>query len=172
MFTTLVCGTPGTGKSHCSQILSDSCLKDGGRVHCINLGDFIVSRKLYSGKSIKYDSLVFEPKRVKKELDKYIGTCGPCDFLFIESHTVECIPKKLPNLIIVLRARTEVLYDRLEERGYSPVKIQENIDCEVMNVIEEMVRERFTSPLITVLDSNSKADMDVVHGNFLNAVNS
>ena len=31
-------------------------------------------------------------------------------------------------------ADTQVLYDRLEERGYSQKKLQENMECEIMQV--------------------------------------
>ena len=44
------------------------------------------------------------------------------------------------DLVIVLQCDNTVLYDRLEKRGYADKKIQENVECEIMQVTLEVGR--------------------------------
>lgn len=45
--------------------------------------------------------------------------------------------------MVVLRCFNEVLYPRLEKRGYSEKKVQENVECEIMCVVAEDARESY-----------------------------
>ena len=49
----------------------------------------------------------------------------------------------LIDLVITMHTDNTILYDRYTERGYSAKKIEENIDCEIMNVIGDENREYF-----------------------------
>ena len=48
--------------------------------------------------------------------------------------TCELFPERWFDLILVLRAKTDVLFDRLTERGYSEKKRGENLEAEIMQV--------------------------------------
>ena len=60
----------------------------------------------------------------------------------------------------MLRADTETHYDRLKERKYDQKKLDENIDCEIMQVILENARELYPNEMIVELKSNTTADLD------------
>jgi len=62
--------------------------------------------------------------------------------------------------VVVLGCETEVLYDRLRERGYKEDKVQENLDAEIMMVVAEEAREGFEEGVVVVLKSNSVEDME------------
>lgn len=47
--------------------------------------------------------------------------------------------------MVVLRCDNSVLYPRLEKRGYSEKKVQENVECEIMCVVAEDARESYRS---------------------------
>lgn len=49
----------------------------------------------------------------------------------------------LIDLVVTMHTDNTVLYDRYTERGYSQRKIEENIDCEIMNVIGSENREYY-----------------------------
>lgn len=80
----------------------------------------------------------------------------------------------LIDLVVTMRTDNTTLYDRYTERGYSQRKIEENIDCEIMDVIGAGNREYFggvdedgdrTVPdselTTTLLDLRSDADSDM-----------
>ena len=67
------------------------------------------------------------------------------------------------DLIILLRASNTSLYDRYKSRGYAEQKIQQNLDCEIMNDIgvelEEYLGEDF-SQMKLELHSDTEKDME------------
>lgn len=61
---------------------------------------------------------------------------------------------------MVLRADSTHLYDRLTARGYSEVKLQENLDSEIMEVLLSEARESYDEELVVELASNDGDDID------------
>ncbi|KAI9746851.1 MAG: factor activating pos9 [Lichina confinis] len=61
----------------------------------------------------------------------------------IDWHIPDIFPRSWIDLVVVLRADTAVLYDRLAARGYSESKLQENLDAEIMQVVLEDVKDAF-----------------------------
>ena len=47
------------------------------------------------------------------------------------------------DLVVVLTCDNTVLYDRLQARNYRDNKIQENVECEIMQVVLEEARESY-----------------------------
>ncbi len=62
--------------------------------------------------------------------------------------------------MVVLRTDNEILYPRLERRGYSEKKIQENVECEIMCVVVEDARESYREDIVWELPSNTVEEMD------------
>jgi broad-specificity NMP kinase len=42
-------------------------------------------------------------------------------------------------MVILLRCNNTTLYDRLKSRGYNEKKIEENLECEILEVTSEEV---------------------------------
>ena len=76
----------------------------------------------------------------------------------IDFHSCDFFPERWFDLVLVLRADNTVLYDRLvciclpchvvhlllmhqAKRGYAQTKLQENVQCEIMQVVLEEARE-------------------------------
>lgn len=62
--------------------------------------------------------------------------------------------------MLVLTADTQVLYDRLVARGYSEKKVQENMECEIMQVVQESAVESYDKNIVQILPSNSIEDLE------------
>ncbi|PJF18628.1 Adenylate kinase isoenzyme [Paramicrosporidium saccamoebae] len=82
------------------------------------------------------------------------------DVCIVETHTVTTLPRKSVDLVIVLTTRTDVLYDRLQARGYSVDKITENMECEIMRVVLDESLERFGQEKTLEMASNTTEDLD------------
>jgi adenylate kinase len=61
---------------------------------------------------------------------------------------------------VVLRADTDIHYDRLKERKYDQKKLDENVDCEIMQVILEDARDTYPPEIVIELKSNTMEDLD------------
>ena len=78
----------------------------------------------------------------------------------VDFHTCDFFPERWFHVIVVLRAATEHLYDRLVARGYSEKKRTENIEAEIMNVVIDEARESYRPEIVLELSSNSVDEMD------------
>jgi adenylate kinase len=52
------------------------------------------------------------------------------------------------------------LHPRLESRGYSAEKLEENLDCEVFGVVEEEAMASYDAEIVQVLKSETVEDME------------
>ncbi len=80
--------------------------------------------------------------------------------LVADYHACELFPERWYDLIIVLRAETHVLYDRLKQRGYSEHKISQNVQSEIMRVVLDEAKESYASEIVVELTSNSIEEME------------
>ncbi|KAK6434382.1 factor activating pos9, partial [Oleoguttula sp. CCFEE 5521] len=53
-----------------------------------------------------------------------------------------------------------VLYDRLKARGYGEKKLQENMDCEIMEVLVQEARDAYDEEMIVELRSEEVEDVE------------
>jgi len=80
--------------------------------------------------------------------------------LIVDFHSCEFFPENWFDLVLVLRADTAVLFDRLTQRGYSENKRSENIECEIMQVALEEARESYEKEIIHEVPSNTLEDIE------------
>ncbi|KGG51610.1 putative adenylate kinase [Mitosporidium daphniae] len=148
----LITGTPGTGKTTLCELVSS------GDYNHINVSEEIKRNKWYSSYDEEMDSLIFSDYKVRKGLSKMISSGGN----LIDFHSVaNIIPSSLIDLVVVLSTNNTVLYDRLANRKYSPQKIRENIECEIMQVLLEEAHEAFKeTPHIPILNLTSDCEAD------------
>ena len=61
--------------------------------------------------------------------------------LVIDSHLSHYLPKKYVKLCVVTKCDLKVLKKRLERRGYSKLKVRENMDSEIFDVCLNEAKE-------------------------------
>ena len=128
-----ITGTPGTGKT----TVSDALSKD-----VIDMKKFAKERGLGEEK----DLFEINVGAVNSELP---------ESYWIEGHLAHLLDL---DYCIVLRTKPEVLEKRLENRGYSNQKIDENVEAEAMDVIlSESSRHK-----VYEIDTTGKSVEDVV----------
>lgn len=135
----LITGTPGTGKTQTAQAAAEAI----GFQH-INVGDLVKERGLHEGKDEEFDSYILDDDKVCDELEPMLDE-GGC---IVDFHSCELFPERWFDLVLVLRADNSILFDRLTARRYSEKKVQENVECEIMQV--NLLR---LSPFITLESS-------------------
>jgi len=147
----LVTGTPGTGKtSLCNAIASQT-----GFTH-INLGDLVKERELHDGYDAEMDCYILDEDKVCDALEDQMDAGGN----IVDHHSCDFFPERWFDLVVVLQCDNTVLWNRLEKRGYSKSKIQENVQCEIMMVIAEEASESYRPEIVKYLRSDSVDDME------------
>lgn len=85
--------------------------------------------------------------------------CASCAQI-IDYHSCEIFPERWFQLVLVLTAETQVLFDRLANRGYSDKKVQENMECEIMQIVQEAAMESYAPDIVQILPSNTVEDLE------------
>ena len=104
----------------------------------------------------EYQCFVLDEDKLLDEMEVMLQD----GFRVVDYHSSELFPERWFDLVVVLRTDNTVLYGRLEARGYSDAKIQENVECEIMQVPVDEAREAYKPEIIVELTSNTLDDMD------------
>jgi adenylate kinase len=114
-----VTGTPGTGKS-------SVCIALG--LEYVDLHRVIEELGFYTGVDPERGSLIAD----LDQLREHVLRQKEQPLLILEGHLAHLLE---PEVAIVLRANPLVLAGRLEQKGFPPQKIQENVEAEALDVI-------------------------------------
>lgn len=130
----LVTGTPGVGKS----TLSAELAADLGLRH-IEVGAFARERDLVESYDDKLKCHVLQEDAVLDALEPIMGIGG----VVIDHHSSDWFPRRWFQAIVVLRTDTATLYDRLEARGYELLKLNHNVQAEIMQIVRDEAVESY-----------------------------
>ena len=153
----LITGTPGVGKTSFAVLLQEK-LKElkGLDFTNINIGKLVNDKKLYKKWNNEFNVPEFDDDMVNDELEPYLNEGG----VILDFNSSGFLPEDPIDLVVLLRCNNTELYDRLKARGYPDKKITENIDCEIMEVSSEEVRESYKQDRILELRSEKIEDME------------
>ena len=153
----LITGTPGVGKTSFAVLLQERLKESKGLdFKNINIGKLVNEKKLYKNWNKEFDVPEFDDDMVNDELEPMLNEGG----VILDFHSSGFLPEDSINFVVLLRCNNTELYDRLAARGYSEKKITENIDCEMMEVTSEEVRESYKQDIILELKSEKIEDME------------
>ncbi|MES1919525.1 hypothetical protein MHBO_001340 [Bonamia ostreae] len=104
------------------------------------------------------NSTIYDYDKVSKFVQKLSSPNIVFDF-----HSVDIFDplKEKIDFVFVLRTDNEILYKRLEKRGYKQDKISENIEAEIMQVVLDEATNIFGANKIIELSSNDENEIDV-----------
>ncbi|XP_073988715.1 adenylate kinase isoenzyme 6-like [Rhodnius prolixus] len=148
----LIAGTPCTGKS----TLSKEVAKRTG-MEWIDISDLAIKEKLIQSFDEEFQCPVIDERKVVKFL-KPLVKCGG---KIIDYHGCSFFPRrKWFSAVFVPRTETSILYDRLESRGYKGRKLNDNMECEIFQVLLEEAHETFDPQIVHEIHNNTEKDID------------
>ncbi|MDC6271174.1 adenylate kinase family protein, partial [Acetobacter pasteurianus] len=158
----IVTGTPGCGKSSHSQCLVDqlnqTLFQEGTVYHFkhFNISEVAKERDCIESYDKKRDTHVVNEDKLLDSLEPDLRSGG----VIVDWHCCDIFPERLIDLVIVLKTDNSKLYDRLQKRNYKESKIQENLDCEIMQVILGEARDAYIPEIVIELESDTAEQMD------------
>ncbi|KAJ8327541.1 factor activating pos9 [Batrachochytrium dendrobatidis] len=147
----LITGTPGTGKTTTSELVA---IATG--LHHLEVGKLVKEKQLHDGFDDTYQSFMINEDKVVDELEEIMAQGG----VVVDHHGCDFFPERWFDLVVVLTCNNTTLYDRLQSRGYSDKKIQDNVECEIMQVVADEARESYEANIVIEMLSETVDNME------------
>ncbi len=124
----IITGSPSVGKTSVSTVLASKL-----NAIYVDLGELVVTENLVTGKDEARDTLIADMERVSDRVKEIIAQAKG-DVVFDGHYAVDVVPAKNVSRVFVLRRNPEELKPLMEARGWSGLKLWENLACEVLDV--------------------------------------
>ena len=145
----LATGTPAAGESTLSRFLADAL-----KAEHIDVGKFAISRKLTVSYGNTKKCYALDEDAVLDALEPRMASGG----VVLEHHSSDWFPQRWIQLVVIVKAKTETLYDRMMERGYPEAKIRENIEAEIFGVSVEEARNSYSEAVVLEAHGDNAVD--------------
>src|SRR5690349_16544927 len=77
-----------------------------------------------------------------------------------EYHSSEFFPERFFQAVFVVRCNTDILFKRLEDRGYNGKKIQNNVEYEIFQVALDEAKSSYNKNIVFEVRGETKKDTD------------
>lgn len=152
----LITGTPGTGKTSMASLLAEA-LED---FSVMEVGKLVKENHWYSEYDPELDTHLIDEADEDAMLDYLEPVMVREGNHIVDYHSSELFPERWFHIVVVLKASTEVLYDRLQKRGYSENKVSENMEAEIQCVCEMEARESYKEEILLVRINDTLEEME------------
>lgn len=126
----------------------------------INVGKYAEEHKCYEGRDEELDTNILDEDKLLDLLEvTFQQAADSGKGIVADFHVCEIFPERWFDLVLVLRAKTETLFDRLTARGYPEKKRSENMEAEIMQVVLDEARQSYALEIVHELQSNTVEDL-------------
>ncbi|MHA1754944.1 MAG: adenylate kinase family protein [Candidatus Odinarchaeia archaeon] len=143
----VITGTPGTGKTTISKLLSDKL-----NIPTFNLTELALSNNLILGEDPERDTLIADTNKLSLIITNKIKELK--GKAIVEGHYSDITPAILLDCCIVFRTKPDILEMRLKKRNYRKSKILENIQAEILGVCLSDALGKYPHELIFEVDTS------------------
>lgn len=126
------------------------------QLNYLNVGDIAQQNDCYDGWDAEFQCNVLDEDKLIDELEDAMGNGGN----LVDYHGCEFFPERWFDIVFVLRTSNDVLYPRLEQKGYSGKKLEDNIQCEIFQTILDEAKDSYKKEIVHELPSNTPDDME------------
>ncbi|EME81837.1 uncharacterized protein MYCFIDRAFT_211471 [Pseudocercospora fijiensis CIRAD86] len=149
----IITGTPGVGKTtHCEELAQRTGL------HHLSINEVVKKHNIGETSNDPDDpkTKIVDEDRLLDCIENDLEEGGQ----IIDWHACDLFPVSLIDLVCVIRCDNKLLYDRLKARGYGEKKLEENMDCEIMEVLLQEARDAYDEQIVVEMKSETTEDVD------------
>lgn len=154
MYNILITGTPGTGKTTLAIELASRL-----QITHINIGEIAKENNYYDGYDEALQTHILDEDKLLDDLEIRLGDeredSNICDY-----HCSEIFPERWFDLVVVLRCPSDMLCKRLETRGYSQHKLQQNVEAEIFQTILDETKDSYKPEVVQEVRNSTVEDME------------
>lgn len=148
----IITGTPGVGKTTHAQLLA----QNNPDLKHLAINQVAKERDCYDGRDEELGSWIVDEDKLLDAIEPDLLRGGN----IVDWHACDLFPRSWIDLVIVVRADSTLLYDRLKARGYVDKKLDENMDAEIMQVLLEEARAAFDEEIVVELRSDDADEVE------------
>jgi adenylate kinase len=121
----------------------------------------IKEHKCYEGRDEELDTNVLDEDKLLDVMEVVLDRAAEQgEGIVADFHVCEIFPERWFDLVLVLRTKTDMLFDRMTARGYPEKKRSENMEAEIMQVVLDEAREAYAQEIVHEVPSNTIEDME------------
>ncbi|MHA1265631.1 MAG: adenylate kinase family protein [Candidatus Helarchaeota archaeon] len=143
-----ISGTPGTGKTTIA-----TALKSQLSALYFNLTDIAITNGFILEEDFVRNTKVVDIEQLSTYIIDQIKLHQKN--LIFEGHYVDIIPDEYITLLIILRTEPTELKHRLKRKGFSPQKIQENVQSEILGTCTSVALETHDPKKLYEIDTTN-----------------
>lgn len=152
----MVTGTPGTGKTAASKVLSERL-----GCHHVELSELSRNGGFIKRYDEERDTWIVDLKGMEDYLEDLSRI--ESSLIVLDGHLAHLVsPKASTEIVFILRCCPEELERRLRGRGYPDKKVSENILSELLDTVLVEALDRFPEELICEVDVTGRGVAEVV----------
>ncbi|MCW4050088.1 MAG: adenylate kinase family protein [Candidatus Bathyarchaeota archaeon] len=151
----VVTGTPGTGKTTLSKLLSNEL----GTVH-IELSKYAMEKGFIVEEDKERETLIINLEELGDALEKRLEAD---ENIILDGHYAHDLVNPDTALqVFVLRRAPWELKQILESRGYNNMKVWENLEAEIIGICSSEALEAFPSELVCEIDTSNASTEEIL----------
>lgn len=144
----VIAGTPGTGKSSIGRKISEIC-----GVNVLDLSKLALDKGFIIGLDEKRNTYIIDEEKLIEHIHGLLELENK--EIIVQTHYPEILPSDRVKLVFVLRTNPLILEKRLQERGWSKSKINENTMAEILGVVVNNAISAFGEDKVVEIDTSN-----------------
>lgn len=149
-----ITGTPGVGKTTFASMVAQRY-----KMLHVPVSQLIAEKHLYVERDEERDCTIYDEQMLDDAIDEIINS-HPEGGVIFDFHCSDIVPIEQVDYVIVLQCTSDILWKRLESRGYAEAKIRENTEAEIFRTILDEVIEDFPESMIKTFQSETLTDLE------------
>ena len=152
----IITGSPATGKTTVAKELAEQ-----KGYSYLDINSFVRDNNLSDGFDSERECDIVDEKKLVKALITYIkANSSHLKGDVIDGHMSHFLPANFVDICVVTKCDLKTLKKRLEKRGYSQLKVRENLDSEIFDICLNEAIEQGHKPV--VVDTTKDYDINKI----------
>jgi len=147
----LVTGTPGAGKTHFAKAIATNF-----DLNFLEISRIVQEHGFTEGFDDNLDCPILDEDKLLDYLEPVMAEGGQV----AEYHSSEFFPERWFQAVYVVRCDSNILFKRLEERGYNAKKIQNNVEYEIFQMGLDEAKSSYKPEIVFEVKGETEDDLE------------